>query len=226
MHRFSQFVEILVWKRDRLFLFGGVFFCFIGLAGCDQRPASPVMEKKSEIKIPSSSENPSVSSKGNQNQAYQEESLRIGIVDFNVVWHTAKAAVKIRDDIQTKRRAYQKEIIHWEEKLRHEDEALQAQHEKISAEVYKAKRKQFESDVLDVQKKVQDRKKRLEQAYASSMEKVTHHLNAIIKKVAHERHFNLILSEAQVAFRAKEIDITDRVLEELDATLPSVELEE
>lgn len=189
--------------------------CIFGLGGCDQ--SSPKSQQENPVRIKSST----VSGKKNKtaNLVTPHNSLRIVILDFNKVWQEAKAPEKIRNDIQNKRRDYQREVIKFEEQLRKDEESLQSQHEKISAEEYQDKKKKFELAVLDLQKKVQHRKQGLEKSYSTSMNKVGVMLNKIVEKIAKEQKLDLVLSATHVAFSIEGLNITEQVINELDAAL-------
>lgn len=203
-------------------LFSLITLCFLSLAGCDQPSSKPYEKKKESSKL-----SPPLKEPNKTSGASSSHNLtRIGVLDFNKVWQEAKAPERIRNDIQEKRRNYQKEVIKFEEQLRREEESLQSQHEKISAEEYQNKKKKFEEAVLDLQKKVQYRKQGLEKAYSSAMNEVGDTLNKIVEKIAQEQRLDLILSATHVAFSAKELNITSQVINELDMMLSHVELKE
>lgn len=205
-----------------------LFLCtlFLSVSGCDSAPPkvkAQVQKKETttELEPPKTDKTPSSQS---EEKNLKSSSLRIGVLDFNKVWHDAKAPQHIRDGIQKKRRQYQKEIIKLEEKLRHQEVSLQAEHDKLSAEEYQERRKKFESEVLAVQKQAQAHKQRLEKSYTFAMGQVSETLNKIIEQIAHKKKLTLILSQAQVAFHENSLDITPQVMKELDAALPSIDL--
>lgn len=209
-----------LWLSIRGIAFVGVFL----LGGCDSSSAPKNSQASAHSPKLSSHESDSKSTEDEGSASKESAPLRIGILDFNKVWHEAKAPQQIREAIQAKRRAYQKEIITLEEKLRLEELNLQKEHEKLSAADYQERRKKFESQVLDVQKQAQAHKKGLEKSYTDAMALVSERLNDVIKKIAQKKHLTLILSQTQVAFTETDLDITPQVMADLDQALPSVEL--
>lgn len=202
------------------------------LTACEDKAPPKTQKDLSASKSPSPSSHVKKSSGSHESidvspQGSSEKKHFVpGVLDLNRVWSEAKAPAKIREEIHLKRRAYQKEIIQMEEKLRQQDEVLQSQHETLSAEDYKEKRKAFEKNVLEVQKRLQNRKNRLETMYSKALEKVGVQLDRIVDTIAKQRNLDIIFSQAQIVYALEDLNITDSVIGALDTALPHVPLEE
>jgi Skp family chaperone for outer membrane proteins len=143
----------------------------------------------------------------------------VAVIDVNYIYQHADALVNFRSDIETKRLKFQEEIAMLEKKLRKQEQQL-IQKSNVGTE----QRKKFEKGIEEVQKKLQMRKKQLEVAYESAMQKVRVVLMSIVAETADQRGINLIIPHSQTVFRDHRFDITKDILFNLNKKLPKVEL--
>ena len=102
------------------------------------------------------------------------------------------------------------------------DKEFAKQRSLLTAEAFAEKRREFEREVADVQRLVQERRRELDSASAAALKKVQNALIEVVTSIAEERGFNLVLPSSQVLFFARKIDLTDEVLAKLDERLPDV----
>lgn len=148
------------------------------------------------------------------------------VIDYQRILREAEAAKSIREQIESRRNAYQDEISDEEERLREADQAFAKQSSVMSPEARAEKRREFEKEVVEVQRLVQERRNALDKASAVALNEVKKVLIEIVTGMADERGFNLVLPSSEVLFFARKIDLTEDVLAELDARLPHVEVPE
>lgn len=144
------------------------------------------------------------------------------VIDYQRILKDASAAKSIREQIETRRKAYQEEINKEEERLREADQSFAKQRSLLTPEALAEKRRDFEKEVLDVQRLVQERRRALDRASSIALNEVKKALIDIVTGIAQERGFNVVLAASEVLFFASEIDITGEVLAKLDAQLPEV----
>jgi Skp family chaperone for outer membrane proteins len=94
----------------------------------------------------------------------------------------------------------------------------------LSPDAYEAKRREFEKKVVDVQRRVQDRSRQLEQTFGGARNDVGKTMRKIVSDLAGERGFNVVLEVAQLNYSAPDLDITAEVLKRLDQQMPTVKL--
>lgn len=148
------------------------------------------------------------------------------VIDYQQILREAEAAKSIREQIEARRKAYQDEISQEEERLREADQAFAKQSSILSPEARAEKRREFEKEVVEVQRLVQERRSELDRASAMALNEVKKVLIEIVTGMADERGFNVVLPSSEVLFFARKIDLTEDVLAELDARLPHVEVPE
>jgi outer membrane protein len=144
------------------------------------------------------------------------------VIDYQRILKDAAAAKSIREQIEARRKAYQDEINQEEQRLREADQSFAKQRSLLTPEALAEKRRDFEKEVVDVQRLVQERRRALDRASAIALNEVKKALIDIVTGIAEERGFNVVLAASEVLFFASEIDITGEVLAKLDGQLPEV----
>jgi outer membrane protein len=148
------------------------------------------------------------------------------VIDYQRILRDAAAAQSIRKQIEARRQAYQEEISKEEQRLHEADKAFAKQRSVLSTEAFAEKRRDFEQDVAEVQRLVQERRRELDSMAAAALNEVKEALIEIVTSIAEERGFNLVLPSSEVLFFARSLDLTEEVLAKLDARLPQVQLSE
>jgi len=148
------------------------------------------------------------------------------VIDYQRILKEAKAARSIREQIEARRKAYQDEISKEEQRLREADQAFAKQSSIMSPEARAEKRREFEKEVVEVQRLVQERRSELDRASSMALNEVKEVLIEIVTGMADERGFNIVLPSSEVLFFSRRIDLTEDVLTQLDARLPRVEVPE
>ena len=148
------------------------------------------------------------------------------VIDYQRIMRDAAAAKSIREQIEARRQAYQEEISKEEQRLHEADKEFAKQRSVLSAEAFDAKRRDFEQEVAEVQRLVQERRRELDSTAAAALNVVKEALIEIVTSIAEERGFNLVLASSEVLFFSRSLDLTEEVLAKLDARLPQVQLSE
>ncbi len=144
------------------------------------------------------------------------------VIDYQKILRDSSAAKSIRDQIETRRKAYQGEISKEEQRLHQAEKELAKQRSLLTPEAVADKRKVFEDDVASYQRMVAERRRQLDNLSAEALNEVRNALIEIVTGIADERGFNLVLPSSEVLFFARQIDLTDEVLGKLNAKLPEV----
>jgi outer membrane protein len=148
------------------------------------------------------------------------------VIDYQRILRDAAAARSIRDQIEARRKVYQEEVSREEQRLHEADKAFAKQRSVLSAEAFGEKRREFEQEVAEVQRLVQERRRELDRLSAAALNEVKRALIEIVTNMAEERGFNLVLPSSEVLFFARALDLTEEVLAQLDGKLPDVRLSE
>lgn len=148
------------------------------------------------------------------------------VVDVQRIFKDASAARAISDQVEARRRLYQEEIAKEEQRLHDSDKEIARQRTTLNPESYADKRRDFESQVAEVQRKVQERRRQLDQAKAAALNQVREAMIDVARELAEQRGFNLLLPSSGLVLFSPQIDLTDEILTRLDQKLPNIKVPE
>ena len=150
--------------------------------------------------------------------------IKIGIIDINLIIRDALAFNAIREQISKYRKVFQAEIQKEEDALRNANQELARQRTLLSAEAFAEKRRGFEKRVAGVQRLVQQRKQNLDRAQGAAMGKIQKTLNEIVSAFALEQDISLILRKDQTILASKALRVTKVVLDRLNVAMPTIKV--
>lgn len=145
-------------------------------------------------------------------------------VDVQEILQQSTAAQGIRKQLDAQREKYQAEIKKEEEKLRASEQEVVKSREKLTKEQLLEKQKQLRNDFRVVERKVQQRRRALDQAFAEAMKRIRTALAEVTVDTAKERGANFVLPKSETMWHSPELEVTDVVLQKLNAKLPSVKV--
>jgi Skp family chaperone for outer membrane proteins len=148
--------------------------------------------------------------------------LNILVVDVQALLQNSKSAKAVRQQIETKRAEYAKEITHQEEVLRQERDTLQRQQASLPPEALNQKGREFQQKVNDLDRSVQGKRQALERSNAEALEKIQEAMLKIITDIAKDRKSNLVFQRSELVLFDQQFDVTDEVLQKLDEQLPTL----
>lgn len=148
------------------------------------------------------------------------------VIDYQRILRDARAARAIRDQVEVRRKLYQDEIAKEEQRLHELDKDLALRRSTLPPEEFAEQRNAFESDVANVQRMAQERRRELDQAAAAALNEVRTAMIQVVGDFAEIRGFNLVLPSSGLLLFSPKIDLTDEVLARLDQKLPNVKVPE
>ncbi len=150
--------------------------------------------------------------------------IKVAVININFILREGMAFKAIREQIGKFRQNFQGEIQKENEALRNANQELARQRSLLSAEAFEEKRREFEKKVADVQRLVQLRKRNLDKAQSDAMGKMQNAMNEIVAAISTEQNISLILRLDQTILAAQELQITQQVLDRLNAQLPTIQV--
>lgn len=149
----------------------------------------------------------------------------IAVVNTQRILAQAKAAVSIRNQIEQMRTQAQAQITRNEEGLRAEEQELARQRSVLAPQAFQDRERAFRTRVGQMQEQVQNLQRDLENAYNNAMVEVRQAMGPIFVEVTRTRGVNLILDNNQVVFGERSLEVTDEIIQRLDAALPTVRVQ-
>lgn len=146
----------------------------------------------------------------------------IGVIGLPEVMRASLAA-QYADKIIGERREKlnedaQKEQLIW----RDMQQALIRDRAKLTPDQIRARERELQERITAAQRSFRDRNRIIQEAAQFAINQVQSSLIGVIRQVADSRGMNLVLHRAQVALNVNEFDISDKVAEELNRILPTV----
>ena len=150
--------------------------------------------------------------------------LNVAILDVQSVFQNAAAVKSIQVAMRAYIEAYRAGTQREEEEIRAAQHELARKRDILSGEQYEAERRKLEQRLLEAQARVQERKRGLDETQQQGMNAVQLALNNIVTEIANEKGITLILRKDQTVLNATALEITDEVLNRLNARLPTIEI--
>lgn len=144
------------------------------------------------------------------------------LIDMQRILDQSDAAKGIQKQLETQRAKFQTRTEGEEDELRHAEDELNKARDQTAATAYADREQQLRQRFLTVERRVQARRKVLDQGFTDSMNAVRAALLQIVQDVAHERHATMVLVKQQALWADANYDITDEVLGRLNKKLPQV----
>jgi outer membrane protein len=148
----------------------------------------------------------------------------VAVIDYQRLLRESAAARSIREQIESRRKAYQEEISKEQQRLQEADKELAKQRSLVSPEALTGKRREMEEGMAGLQKLVQERRRELDSASAAALNEVKRALLEVLAALADERGFNLVLPVSEVIWAPARMDVTEEVLSKLNERLPDVQV--
>lgn len=148
----------------------------------------------------------------------------IGVIDIQGVLRASTAVQALSRDIEALRDRTQAEIQDREAALRAADIDLAERRASLTAEAYAEAREKLETEGVEIQRLLQEERRRLDQRFSLGMAEVQQVLLRIAQDIARENNLDLVLSKSIVIIVRPEFDFTDEALQRLNAELKEVPL--
>lgn len=147
---------------------------------------------------------------------------RIAVVNYNRVIDGSTAATKAKQKLASKRDALRKELIAKEKDLRTKQQALAKDKAKLKPEDFKAKLKDLEKEFIATNDKLNKQKAELDSAWLAADRDLRQEMLKIIAKIAETDKIDLVLSSDSVVIAAQKLDITAKVLAEMNKSVTEI----
>ncbi len=152
-----------------------------------------------------------------------EAATTLAIVDIQLLLQVSTAAQSIQRQLDEQRAQLQRELAAQEEKVRTSEQELARLRQTLTPEQFDEKRRDFERQVAETRRLIQERTRTLDTAFGSARETLFNTIAQLVQEVAAERGVTMVLPRQGVlVLRDPSLDITDSVLRRLNQRLPQV----
>lgn len=157
-------------------------------------------------------------------QAQDSAGTKIAVADVQTVMGTSKAGKSIQEQIAKQRESFKNEFGKLEKELADTQKKLVDQKD-LKPEEAAAKQKEFEAKLRDANGLVQQRRQSLEKAASEAMNTLRREIVKVVAGIAQTEKYDLVLASQNVIVSQDSMDITERVLKQLDKDFPDVKLQ-
>mgnify|MGYP001165431019 FL=1 len=154
-----------------------------------------------------------------------ESILPIAVIDMQKVLSKSTAWASLQKEMQTLEKSFKDEIKTEEDKLKKEQEKLLAQKSVVTDDQFKEKEKSFKAKVNKVQSKVENIKRDLEGTMAKGMQIIQREAIKLMKEIAQKEGYLVVFDATSTVIVADKINISERVADKLNKSLPSINIE-
>lgn len=144
------------------------------------------------------------------------------VVDAQHVVNESKAGKSIRQQFDTQRQAFSKEVSAAEANLRSQQQEIERQRSILSPDAFSAKAREFDQKVADMRRGWEQKRETLQYSLNVSLAQIERNIIEIVSQIALERKANLVLQKQHVVLVDKGYDITQETMERLDQKLPTL----
>jgi Skp family chaperone for outer membrane proteins len=156
--------------------------------------------------------------------AFAAETVNIAIVNFQKIIRDSNAAKSVREQVESKQKAYQNELTKKGEELRKEEQELSKQRSVLSKDAFEKKAAEFRKKTTTVQKEAQGKKAALDGGIESAISEIQKATAEVIADIAKEKNITVALPSTQVLYSDSKLDITDAVMEALNKKLAKLDV--
>ena len=152
------------------------------------------------------------------------EPVSVAVVDVQQIMRQSDAAKNVREQVESRRKVYEKDFQKREADVREAEKALAQQQAILANEVFQARVREHQQNIAALQRDGQAMKRQLDQAYGRANGKIRQTMIEIVAEVAGEVGVGLVLFKNQIFLGDRKIDVTEEIMTRLNKKLPKVEV--
>lgn len=149
---------------------------------------------------------------------------RMAIIDVQRILQESLAARSVQKQLEAQRSKFQAEISGREKQLHEADTALKEMRNSTSGanDAIGEREQQLRQKFMEMERDVQARRHALDEGFSVAMGTVRDALLAVVRDVAKQQNFQVVLLKQQALWAESALDITDEVLTRLNTRLTDV----
>lgn len=150
---------------------------------------------------------------------------KIAVVDIHAILENSVAVQSIRKSVDLLNKEIQQDISKKEFAFKKEEALLIAQRDSLGELEFERRVSDFNQKVNSLQKSMYEKKRHLEHAHAKAIGKVQEVTNKIINDLAVKHNIDLVMPTTHLLFARNTLNITSKIITELNNKLKYVEID-
>ena len=152
--------------------------------------------------------------------AYSEST--IAVLDVVKLLKESKAAISMKDQLNAVAKKYTDEDLKKQKEIQKQEEELLRQKSTLTPEAFSDRKNAFEKIVIEFNKSSQTKRKALSKAEKDAVSQIEDEVEKIVKKIIETDKITAVFRKSSVILSDNSIDITQKVVDELNKKLSSV----
>jgi outer membrane protein len=148
----------------------------------------------------------------------------IAVLNLDEVRQTSSAMKSIVEQLEKKRSEYEAQLEKKDMSLKKQDEELNKLKSVLSEKAMEEKVKEFQGKVSEVQRDLQNKSTILANAQEVAEAEVNKVVDSIVKKMANDKKFTILMPSASMIYFEPNLDITKEIVAKLNDNLKKVTL--
>ena len=155
----------------------------------------------------------------------QSTQLKMAIIDTDKVFQNSQAYKQVNQTVAGRRNQFQQEFKQKEQNLMAANQELVRQKSILAPEVLAQKKADINKQAAVIRSEAKQRNKSLNQLRNSGLSQIKKQLDVIIKQIVEAKNIDLILKKNSIVWTKPSLDITDEVIQKLNASLPALSIQ-
>ena len=151
--------------------------------------------------------------------AFSAEKNRIAVLDMQLVMNGTKMAKAKQADLKRRSQKAQKRILKMEESFKKRVEDLERKKSILSEDKFIEEQSELRRVSREHQGEVQTINEKFGREYKRIQKEISDEVDVVVKDIAKERGFDMVMAKSYLLYSSKAIDISDDVLKRVDKVL-------
>ena len=156
--------------------------------------------------------------------ALAQAEVTIAVVDVQKLMTQSDASKSIQKQLEDQRKGFLEDLGKEEKALKAEQAKLADEQKTADKEAFAKKAKGFEEKLLKTRKSAQERKSKLDKASAEAVNALRQELVKVVKDIATEKGYSIVLSSSDVIVGDKAMDISDEAMKRLNSAVKTIKV--
>lgn len=148
---------------------------------------------------------------------------RLVVVNVKMLLEESRAARSLQQQLDAQKETLARDMNAQQDRLSAAEQELANLRKTAAPEEFDRRRSEFEREVMATSRATQDRTRRLDAAFNQGRNQLLEALRDVVAQVAGERGATVVISSQFVLYQTdRSVDITDAVMQRLNAKLPTI----
>ena len=150
---------------------------------------------------------------------------KIATLDVVQLLKDSKAAISMKDQLNVVAKKFTEEDQKTQKEIQKQEEELLRQKSTLTPEAFSDRKNTFEKKVIEFNKNSQNKRKALAKAEKQAVNQIEEEVEKIVKEIIDNEKITAVFRNSAVILSDTSIDITQKVVDELNKKLSSVKVD-